>query len=162
MKKELITTTFYKSHFDQLEELEKKMVNLAIKSMESAYAPYSGFLVGSSILLENDEIIYANNQENVAYPSGLCAERVAIYYAGSRFPGVKINKIVVTARSDRFNIEGTVSPCGSCRQTISEYEVKQDNNIKILLHQTDNSILIFDSIADLLPMMFISEGLKRF
>ena len=162
MKEKLITTTFYTSHYDLLEELEKKMIDLAIQSLSSAYAPYSGFLVGSSVLLENDEIICANIQENVAYPSGLCAERVAIYYSGSTFPGVRIKKMVITARSDRFDINNVVSPCGSCRQAIAEYEVKQDSNINILLHQTDNSILIFNSISDLLPMMFVSEGLKRF
>ena len=85
-----IITTFYETDFNSLNSEEKDLLNRAKTSLESAYAPYSGFLVGATILLENGEIISGNNQENVAYPSGLCAERVAIFYAGSQFPDVKM------------------------------------------------------------------------
>jgi len=157
-----IITTFYETDFNSLNAEEKDLVNRAKTSLESAYAPYSGFLVGATILLENGEIISGNNQENVAYPSGLCAERVAIFYAGSQFPDVKMKTIAVTAISKKFEITDVISPCGSCRQAIAEYEVKQEENIRILLHHPDDSVLILNSISDLLPFMFKSKGLKNY
>lgn len=157
-----ITTRFYESDLDSLIKEEQDLVNLAINSLNAAYAPYSGFLVGASVLLENGEIISGNNQENVAYPSGLCAERVAIFYAGSKYPDLKVKTIAISAISKKFEIEDVVSPCGACRQAIAEYEVKQEENIRILLHHPDNSILIVNSVSDLLPFMFKSKGLKNF
>ena len=157
-----ITTTFYQTYKSSLIKEENSLVDLAINSLKSAYAPYSGFMVGAAVLLENGEIISGNNQENVAYPSGLCAERVAIYYAGAKFPNVKIKKIAISAVSKNFDFTDVVSPCGSCRQAIAEYEVKQDKNIKILLHHPNDDIFIVNSVADLLPFMFKSKGLKNF
>ena len=157
-----ITTTFYQTDFSSLNSEEKDLVNRAKNSLEAAYAPYSGFLVGATVLLENGEIISGNNQENVAYPSGLCAERVAIFYAGARFPNVKIKTIAITAVSKKFEIKDVISPCGACRQAIAEYEVKQENNIRILLHHPDDSILIVNSVSDLLPFMFKSKELKNY
>ena len=162
MKQKVIKTTFYQTKYSLLTKEEKKLVDLAINSLSLAYAPYSGFLVGSSILLENGEIITGNNQENVAYPSGLCAERVAIYYAGAKFPKVKIKTIVITAKSKKFKMDDVVSPCGACRQSIAEYEVKQKQDIRILLHHPDNSIVIINAISNLLPFMFKHEGLKNY
>ena len=157
-----ISTTFYKSDLISLLAPERDLVKLAIASLETAYAPYSGFLVGASVLLENNKIVTGNNQENVAYPSGTCAERVAVFYANSQYPNIKITTIAISAKSKKFKIQDIVSPCGSCRQVISEYEVKQKSNIRILLHNPDDSVLIFNSISDLLPLMFKSEGLRNF
>ena len=98
-----ITTTFYQTEKKSLSKEENSLVDLAINSLKSAYAPYSGFMVGAAVLLDNGEIISGNNQENVAYPSGLCAERVAIYYAGAKFPNVKIKKIAISAASKKFD-----------------------------------------------------------
>ena len=157
-----ITTTFYQTDFSSLNSEEKDLVNRSKNSLEAAYAPYSGFLVGATVLLGNGEIISGNNQENVAYPSGLCAERVAIFYAGAKFPNVKIKTIAITAVSKKFEIKDVISPCGACRQAIAEYEVKQENDIRILLHNPDDSILIVNSVSDLLPFMFKSKGLKNY
>jgi len=157
-----IITTFYQTDKTSLNQEENNLVDYAIQSLESAYAPYSGFLVGASLLLENGKIISGNNQENVAYPSGLCAERVAIYYAGAQFPNLKIKKIAISAISKKFNFTDIVSPCGSCRQAIAEYEIKQEDNIKILLHHSNDSIIIVNSVSDLLPLMFKSKDLKNF
>jgi len=157
-----ITTTFYQTDFSSLNSEEKDLVNRAKNSLEAAYAPYSGFLVGATVLLENGEIISGNNQENVAYPSGLCAERVAIFYAGANFPNVKIKTIAITAVSKKFEIKDIISPCGACRQAIAEYEVKQENDIRILLHHPDDSILIVNSVSDFLPFMFKSKELKNY
>jgi cytidine deaminase len=157
-----ITTTFYQTDFSSLNSEEKDLVNRAKNSLEAAYAPYSGFLVGATVLLENGEIISGNNQENVAYPSGLCAERVAIFYAGANFPNVKIKTIAITAVSKKFEIKDIISPCGACRQAIAEYEVKQENDIRILLNHPDDSILVVNSVSDLLPFMFKSKELKNY
>ena len=157
-----ITTTFIKSEFNVLTDSDKNLIRIAKNSLKSAYAAYSGFLVGASVLLENGEIIAGNNQENVAYPSGLCAERVAIFYASSEFPNAKIKAIAVTAISKKFEIKDVISPCGACRQVISEYEVKQNENIRVLLHQANDTVIIINSISDLLPFMFISKELKNY
>jgi cytidine deaminase len=157
-----ITTTFFESDIESLNDEERNLIELSRKSLESAYAPYSGFLVGAAVLLENDEIITGNNQENVAYPSGLCAERVAIYYAGSKFPNTKVKTIAITASSKKFEIKDVISPCGACRQAIAEYEEKQDSPIRIILKQAENKVLIVTSISDLLPFMFKSKGLKNY
>ena len=110
-----ITTTLYQTDFSSLNSEEKDLVNRAKNSLEAAYAPYSGFLVGATVLLENREIISGNNQENVAYPSGLCAERVAIFYAGANFPNVKIKTIAITAVSKKFVLseDSSISLAGS-------------------------------------------------
>ena len=157
-----ITTTFIKSEFNDLTDSDKNLIRIAKNSLKSAYAPYSGFLVGASVLLENGEVIAGNNQENVAYPSGLCAERVAIFYASSEFPSAKIKAIAVTAISKKFEIKDVISPCGACRQVISEYEEKQHENIRVLLHQANDTVIILNSISDLLPLMFISKELKNY
>ena len=162
MSEKEIITKYIKTDFNLLTNSDKTLVLKAKNMLKSAYAPYSGFFVGAAVHLENGEIITGNNQENVAYPSGMCAERVAIFYAKSQFPNTKINSIAVSAISKNFLIEDVVSPCGSCRQVISEYEVKQNENIRILLHQSDDSVIIIKSISDLLPLMFISEKLKNY
>ena len=162
MKEKLITTRFHESEYQTLEEKEKTLIDLAVESSRSAYAPYSGYIVGASVLLDNGEIICGNNQENAAYPAGLCAERVAIYYAGAKFPEVRINMIAITARSSNFEVNDLVSPCGSCRQAIAEYEIKQKHNIRLLLHHPDNHVVIAHSMSDLLPFMFKGEELKKY
>ena len=130
--------------------------------MSSAYDPYSGFLVGASVLLENGEIVSGNNQENVAYPSGLCAERVALYYAGAKYPKVSVKTIAISAKSKTYDIADIVSPCGACRQVMAEYQQKQKQNIRVLLHSPNDEVLIANSVEDLLPFMFNSEQLRKF
>ena len=162
MKEEKINLTFLKGHFNELDEAEQQLVNMAKSAYSNAYAPYSGFLVGTAVLLENDEIICGNNQENVAYPSGLCAERVALYYAGANYPNVKVKTIAISAKSKTYDITDVVSPCGACRQVMAEYQQNQHNNIRVLLHSPNNEVLIANSVEDLLPFMFNSEQLRKF
>ena len=119
-------------------------------------------MVGASVLLENGEIINGSNQENVAYPSGLCAERVALFYAGAKYPEVAIKTIAISAKSKTFEIDDVVSPCGACRQVMAEYQQKQGQNIRLLLHPTNDEVLIANSVTDLLPFMFNSEKLRKF
>lgn len=162
MKEEKINLTFLKGHFNELDKAEQQLINMAKSAYSNAYAPYSGFLVGTAVLLENDEIICGNNQENVAYPSGLCAERVALYYAGANYPNVKVKTIAISAKSKTYDITDVVSPCGACRQVMAEYQQNQHNNIRVLLHSPNNEVLIANSVEDLLPFMFNSEQLRKF
>ena len=162
MKEEKINLTFIKAHFDELDEAEQQLIDMAKSAYSNAYAPYSGFLVGAAVLLENDEIICGNNQENVAYPSGLCAERVALYYAGANYPNVKVKTIAISAKSKTYDITDVVSPCGACRQVMAEYQQNQHKNIRVLLHSPNNKVLIANSVEDLLPFIFNSEQLRKF
>ena len=161
MQKKNIELNFISAHFSEIEKKDQELIVNAKKAFESAYAPYSGFMVGASILLENGEIINGSNQENVAYPSGLCAERVAMFYVGARFPDVKINTIAVSVYSKDFEINDVISPCGACRQVMAEYEEKQQKPIRVILHSPNEEVLIANKVQDLLPFMFKSPHLKR-
>ena len=115
--------------FQSLKELPEEVQGLmqqAIEIRKNAYAPYSNFNVGAAILLEDGKIITGNNQENAAYPSGLCAERVAIFYASSQHPNKKIIAVAVSANSKGLKVNIPVPPCGACRQAMAEYEIKFD------------------------------------
>lgn len=139
---------------NDLENSDKILLNKAIEATNSAYAPYSEFRVGAALLLENGEIVIGNNQENAAYPSGLCAERVAMFYASAKFPGIPFKAIAITANSDKISINHPVSPCGACRQVMVEYEVLSKNPIKVILAGKTGAIHIIDSVKDLLPFSF--------
>ncbi len=161
MKKKEVNLIFFQGILSELEQCDQELVNNAISSLKDAYAPYSGFQVGASILLENGKIINGSNQENVAYPSGLCAERVAIFYASSNYPNIKIIKMAISVQAVDFNINDVISPCGACRQVMAEYEENQNYPVQIILHSPNNDILIVDRVQDLLPFMFKSPHLKK-
>lgn len=145
---------------DELSTIEQELLQKAIEIRDSAYAPYSGFNVGASVLMQNNDIIVGNNQENAAYPSGICAERVAIWTAMSAFPDGKIKKIFISARSNKTSVDRPVAPCGACRQAIAEYETKQQENIEIYFTGEVGSIVKSNSIKDLLPWMFDNSMLS--
>ncbi len=134
---------------------------MAAASVATAYAPYSNFFVGAALLLENNKIICGSNQENVAFPSGLCAERVAFFSAGSQYPDVPIKCIAITARSPKFRINTPVTPCGDCRQVMAEYEDRHKKDIRVILSGEKGKIYVIDSIKVLLPLMFSGEGLRK-
>ena len=161
MKEEKIELSFVRAKLHELSAADQDLIKTAKQSFSNAYAPYSGFLVGATVLLENGEIINGSNQENVAYPSGLCAERVALFYAGAKYPNISIKTIAVSAKSTTFKVNDVVSPCGACRQVMAEYEQKQEESIRILLHSPNDDILIANSVEDLLPFMFTSPLLKK-
>jgi cytidine deaminase len=129
-------------------------MELAIKARHRAYAPYSNFTVGCALLLANGEIITGNNQENAAYPSGLCAERVAIFAAGAQYPGIAVLKLAITASPKDDSFHKPVPPCGACRQSIAEYENNQDNNIELYFMGAAGNVLKSHSLSDLLPLVF--------
>jgi cytidine deaminase len=160
MKEIQITTTF--DVFNSIVELPNKIQNLiqqAIEIRKKAYAPYSHFRVGAAILLDNGKIVLGSNQENAAYPSGLCAERVAIYQAGAIYPEAKILTIAISAASDSNPTLSPIPPCGSCRQSIAEYEFKQDTPIEIYFMGEKGEVYKSDSINNLLPLSFNKNSL---
>ncbi|MCL2413445.1 MAG: cytidine deaminase [Bacteroidales bacterium] len=152
MQKE-ITITY--DAFDRLEDLpieDQKLLNVATQAANNAYAPYSKFHVGAAVLVENGDIVVGNNQENLAYPSGLCAERVAIFSASATHPNQKVTAIAITAFSEFFLTDNPVAPCGACRQVLIEYEIRDNQNIRCILRGSTGQIYVFRSIADLLPL----------
>lgn len=160
MKQITFTTTF--SVYESLEELKDQDQQLMLKAIEArkkAYAPYSKFSVGTALLLENGEIILGSNQENAAYPSGLCAERVAIFYAGANFPDTKVLKLFISATPQDRELEEPIPPCGSCRQSIAEYEMKQDTNIEIYFMGSKGKVYHSNSLKNLLPFLFEKKHL---
>jgi cytidine deaminase len=151
-------TILYKE-FDNWKELSFEDIELVEKALDvskDAYAPYSKFYVGASLRMEDKSIILGSNQENIAYPSGLCAERVALFYAGAIYPNLKVKKICVVAKGDLIPKENWVSPCGSCRQVMAESQNRQKEPIEIILVSQNNRVLVFHSVTDLLPFVFNS------
>ena len=142
------------SNSDELSSTEKELFSKAIHARKNAYAPYSKFNVGTSILLVNGQIIQGNNQENAAYPSGMCAERIAIWNAASLFPNISIKKIFISATGKNKITDYPVPPCGACRQALIEYEGNQKQNIEIFFTGETGRIIKADSVSDLLPLAF--------
>jgi len=145
--------------FDELSLSEKEYMNQAIEIRKKAYAPYSKFLVGAAIVLDNGVVLQGSNQENAAYPSGLCAERVTIFYAGANYPNNKIVKLFISATPSDRDSENPIPPCGSCRQAIAEYEIKQDLPIEIYFMGAKGAVYKSDSLKNLLPFMFDKSNL---
>ena len=158
IKKEYITTVTEYSSESELSDIEKELIKESKLSAKKAYTPYSKFNVGASILLENNKIISANNQENIAYPSGMCAERVAIFYANAKYPNIAVKSIVITAFSNNELVQEPVTPCGSCRQVLLEAELRFNKPIKIIM-VGKNKIVTVDNICELLPLYFFNENI---
>lgn len=143
---------------EELPENTKKLLLLAREAANRAYAPYSGYHVGAAVLLDNGELITGNNQENAAYPSGLCAERTALFYASSRFPGVAVRALAISTLSNDPISADMAKPCGSCRQVIAEYEDLSGRAIEIVLDGSSD-IMVINGIDTLLPFRFKKEDL---
>lgn len=141
-----------------LEELslqDQESVAQSLKARELAYAPYSNFSVGASLLLDNGEYVLGNNQENRAYPSGLCAERVALFHFGANYKDRIIKSITITANNKELNYKEMIKPCGACLQVIAEYELKQKEKIRMILYSDTNHVLVADGVENFLPMIFM-------
>jgi cytidine deaminase len=150
--------------YDSLDELaaaDRELLLAADLAADDAYAPYSMFQVGSALRLENGKILKGNNQENVAYPSGLCAERVVLFFASANYPGQVVEAIAVTAKTGNFEINEPTTPCGSCRQVIAEKEQHQQHNIRIIMKGEKGKVYITQSASSLLPLMFKADKLKK-
>lgn len=139
---------------NELRPEEQHLLTLAIEATSRSYAPYSNFHVGAAVLLENGAEVIGCNQENAAYPSGLCAERTALFSAGAQYPDVPVRVLAIAARgTDGELLEEPVAPCGSCRQVIIESETRAGSPIRILLHGR-KCIYVVDGIQKLMPLMF--------
>lgn len=145
--------------FEELSQSEKEFMNQAVEIRKKAYAPYSKFQVGAAIVLDNGVVLQGSNQENAAYPSGLCAERVVIFYAGANYPNNKIMKLFISATPSDRDSENPIPPCGSCRQSIAEYEIKQDLPIEIYFMGAKGAVYKSNSLKNLLPFMFDKSNL---
>ena len=161
MQKKKLTVAF--EQFDDINELSSEERNLlfdAMNAAKSAYAPYSDFKVGAAVLLANGTVVKGNNQENAAYPSGLCAERVAIFSASAQHPGTKIKAMAVAAFKGSETEVCAASPCGACRQVMAEYEHLYNQNIRFIMIDSVNSIIVAENVKSLLPFLFSSDSLK--
>ncbi len=154
MKKIDVSISYDKVEEQELTPVEKSLLDAARKATYRSYSPYSGFSVGAAVLLDDGTIVEGSNQENSSYPQGICAERTAIFYAGSRYPDKKILALCIAARgTDGLFTTLPVTPCGGCRQALLESEYRQKSPIKVLLYGLDE-IYIISSAQQLLPLAF--------
>lgn len=156
--------TFDLSIYSSINELaveDRNLMMSAVEARKKAYAPYSHFNVGAAVLLENGEVVIGNNQENASYPSGLCAERVAVFQAGARFPGAAIRSIAISAASKHYTVGHPAAPCGNCRQSISEYEMRQGSPIALFFMGEVGEVFKCGSVSDILPLAFNGSYLKE-
>jgi cytidine deaminase len=146
---------------DQLPINFKKLALKAIEAQQTSYSPYSNFAVGAAVLLENGEVVQGSNQENGAFPSGLCAERVALFYAGSKFPGVKVLAIAIAANFKGKGTSEPISPCGACRQVMLETRNNAQHPMAVIMVGEKRTLVIDDSLQ-LLPFSFskVDEAIK--
>ncbi len=153
-KKEIRSILNIYENFEELPQPTQELFQEAIKARDKAYAPYSHYLVGAAIRLASGKIVTGSNQENAAYPSGLCAERTAIFYAGAHYPNEKIESIAISVKSLTKQVNTPTPPCGACRQAIAEYEFKQKQDIAIYFSGETGNIIKVNSLLDLLPLAF--------
>ena len=150
--------TLYES-LDELEPRDAELMRLAHEATKRSYAPYSKFYVGAAVRLVNGEIVTGNNIENAAYPSGLCAERVAMFAAMAQYPGVPFEALAVTAQSTTKIIDEPVAPCGACRQVMVEVEQQSKRPLRVLCQGETGPIMVFDGIESLVPFIFLDKFL---
>lgn len=145
----------------ELNEQDQLLCNKAEQALASSYSPYSKFRVGTAIRLASGEIILGSNQENLAYPSGLCAERVALFSIGSNQPNAVIESMAITAQTDNFDITKPITSCGGCLQVMAEFERKQATPIEVIFYCLNGEILKVTSVKSLLPFSFVEDRLER-
>lgn len=144
-----------------LNEADQALCKEARNALKHSHSPYSKFSVGAALRLQSGRIILGSNQENVAYPSGLCAERVALFHWGANYPNDPIESIAITAHTDSFKLSQPVTPCGSCLQVMAEYEKKQEQKMRILLFCEDGPIWAVQGSESFLPFLFFEDRLAQ-
>jgi cytidine deaminase len=160
MWQRIIETKISVYSFSELSESQQQLVEKAKAQVANAYAPYSGFHVGAAVELANGAIFAGNNQENSAYPSGLCAERVAMFYANAQFPNIAVKRLAISAYTNGEFLKSPVTPCGACRQVLLESETRFDSDIEVLLYGTDE-VYVLNNVRQLLPLCFEKSSLKQ-
>ncbi|MFA6728765.1 MAG: cytidine deaminase [Prevotella sp.] len=160
MKNLTLSISYQMAQLSELSQEDQHLVHSAIQATANSYAHYSHFHVGAAVRLENGKEIIGANQENAAFPSGLCGERTAIFAAQAQFPKQRIVALAIAAKNPQGLIKKPVTPCGQCRQVIMEVEDRYQAPVRILLYGTDG-ILIFNSVKDLLPFSFVDANMKK-
>jgi cytidine deaminase len=153
MKDLNIQTIIKVCQYDELSDQDKQLIDKAKEMTQHSYAPYSKFKVGAAALLANGAIVTGSNQENAAYPSGLCAERTTLFYANSQYPDQAVLTLAIAARTEQDFIDNPIPPCGACRQVILETETRYKHPVRILLYGK-KEIYLIKGIRDLLPLSF--------
>ena len=159
MKEYNLTTKMRAYQWDELTDEQREVLEMAKEQTKHSYCPYSGFHVGAAVKLANGTLIPGCNQENAAYPSGLCAERTALFAAGAQFPDQPVERLGIACFTDGHFTKEPGSPCGACRQVMIETEHRYGGKMEVLLYGED-ATWVFESAADLLPLIFVSENLK--
>lgn len=159
MKEYNLTTKMHSYQWNELSEEQRELLRVAKEQTKHSYCPYSGFHVGAAAKLSNGVIIPGCNQENAAYPSGLCAERTALFAAGAQYPDQPVERLAIACFTDGHFTAQPGSPCGACRQVMIETEHRYGGKMEVLLYGEDETFVV-DSAADLLPLIFVSENLK--
>lgn len=159
MKDLKITTVIKIYGFDELSQADRELVTAAKDATKGSYAPYSGFSVGAAALLKNGIIITGSNQENAAYPSGICAERTTLFYANSQYPDQPVDTLAIAARTEKDFIDTPIPPCGACRQVMLETETRYKHPIRILLYGK-KEIYEINRVCDLLPLSFDGSAME--
>lgn len=154
-QKEISITYKEYGNISELGPEDRLLAEAAIEATDRSYSPYSKFRVGAAVRLSGGKIVCGSNQENIAYPSGLCAERTAMFYAGATFPDTCMEAIAIAAVQNGELCSTPASPCGACRQVMAEYQTKTKKAMKIILVGAAK-ILVFDKVDDLLPFIFDS------
>ena len=155
MTDKTLTIAYRSMQLDELAETDRQLIDAAISATETSYAPYSHFCVGAAVRLESGVVVVGSNQENVAFPSGTCAERCAMFYAGSRHPHEAPETIAIAARgTDGRLTPRPISPCGACRQVLLQAETRFGRRLRVLLYGSQEVIEI-SGVSDLLPFEFV-------
>lgn len=156
-EKELKLSIRIYSGIAELPDEDEQLMQQAVSALSSAYAPYSGFKVAAALLLANGKIVTGTNQENAAFPAGICAEGTAFSAASSLYPDTAVLKMAVTVRSEKRKIERPVAPCGICRQRMLEYETRFAQAIEIIMTGECGVVYSVQSAKDLLPLYFSQQ-----
>lgn len=146
---------------EELEQADQQLCQEAVKALATSHSPYSKFRVGAAVRLKSGKILHASNQENVAYPSGLCAERVALFHWGANHADDPIETMAITADTDEFQLTKPVTSCGACLQVLAEYEKKQGAAIKMLLYCQQGPIWEATGVESFLPFLFFEDRLTN-
>jgi cytidine deaminase len=159
LKKESIVQRY--NSISELPEADQQLLRDAKAAVGSAYAPYSKFNVGCALRLENGMVVKGSNQENIAYPSGLCAERVAIFYAGATYPDIPVESMAITVKANDYIVNEPIMSCGACLQSMSEYELKFSKPMRIILQGETGDIYIAEGLRNFMPFMFWVDELRK-
>lgn len=146
---------------EELDPLDRELLTAAREALKSSYSPYSNYKVGAAVRLKDGSIFHGSNQENMAFPSSLCAERVACFSASAAKPGIPVAAVAITAKSAGFSVDRPVTPCGGCRQVLMEYEKLYNQKIRVIMMGETGSVLVVESIDQLLPFSFDERKLQK-